>query len=68
MLQSVTEWNRKKINDRFVSDLFPKNITRNPSPIMLLNKELLDILTAQAKASPRLWQHFDLRNSEHMAT
>ena len=35
---------------------------------MLLNKELLDILTAQAKASPRLWQHFDLRNSEHMAT
>lgn len=32
---------------------------------MLLNKELLDTLTAQAKANPRLRQHFDLRNSEH---
>ena len=35
---------------------------------MLLNKELLDTLTAQAKASPRLRQHFDLSNSEHKAT
>ena len=32
---------------------------------MLLNQELLDTLTTQAKASPRLRQHFDLRNSEH---
>ena len=32
---------------------------------MLLNKEFLDTLTAQAKVSPRLRQHFDLRNSEH---
>ena len=32
---------------------------------MLLNQEFLDTLTAQAKASPRLRQHFDLRNSEH---
>ena len=32
---------------------------------MLLNKEFLDTLTTQAKASPRLRQHYDLRNSEH---
>ncbi|MDO5340951.1 MAG: WbuC family cupin fold metalloprotein [Bacteroidia bacterium] len=32
---------------------------------MLLNKLLFDTLTAQAKANPRLRQHFDLRNSEH---
>ena len=31
---------------------------------MLLNKELLDTLTAQAKASLRLRQNYDLRNSE----
>ena len=30
---------------------------------MLINKELLDTLTAQAKANPRLRQHFDLRNT-----
>ena len=35
------------------------------SPIMLIIQSLLDQLTAQAKASPRLRQHFDLRNSEH---
>ena len=32
---------------------------------MLLNKEFLDTLTTQAKACPRLRQHYDLRNSEH---
>lgn len=31
---------------------------------MLLNQELLNTLTAQAKASPRLRQNYDLRNSE----
>ena len=30
---------------------------------MLINKELLDTLTAQVKANPRLRQHFDLRNT-----
>ena len=30
---------------------------------MLLNKEFLDTLTAQAKASPRLRQNYDLRNT-----
>lgn len=30
---------------------------------MQINKELLDILTAQAKASPRLRMNLDLRNS-----
>ena len=30
---------------------------------MLINKELLDTLTAEAKASPRLRMHFDLRDS-----
>ncbi len=30
---------------------------------MLINKELLDTLTAQAKASPRLRMHYDLRNT-----
>ena len=30
---------------------------------MLLNTELLDTLSAQAKASPRLRMNFDLRNS-----
>lgn len=30
---------------------------------MLINKELLDTLTAQAKVNPRLRQHFDLRNT-----
>ena len=30
---------------------------------MLLNQELLNTLTAQAKASPRLLQNYDLRNS-----
>ena len=30
---------------------------------MLLNKELLDTLTAQAKASPRLRMHYDLRDT-----
>ena len=32
---------------------------------MLLNQELLNTLTAQAKASPRLRQNYDLRNSEN---
>ena len=31
---------------------------------MLIDKELLDTLTAQAKASPRLRMHYDLRNSQ----
>ena len=31
---------------------------------MLLNQELLNTLTAQTKASPRLRQNYDLRNSE----
>ena len=30
---------------------------------MLIDKQLLDNLTAQAKASPRLRQHYDLRNT-----
>ncbi|MCR4826946.1 MAG: WbuC family cupin fold metalloprotein [Bacteroidales bacterium] len=30
---------------------------------MLINHPLLDSLTAQAKSSPRLRQHYDLRNS-----
>lgn len=30
---------------------------------MLINTALLDSLTVQAKASPRLWMHFDLRNT-----
>ena len=30
---------------------------------MLLNQELLNILTTQAKASPRLRQNYDLRNT-----
>ena len=30
---------------------------------MLLNQELLNTLTAQAKANPRLRQNYDLRNS-----
>ena len=30
---------------------------------MLINTELLDMLTAQAQASPRLRMNFDLRNS-----
>ena len=30
---------------------------------MQINKELLDILTAQAKASPRLRMNLDLRNT-----
>lgn len=30
---------------------------------MIFNKELLDNLTAQAKASPRLRMHYDLRDS-----
>lgn len=30
---------------------------------MLIDKELLDFLSAQAKASPRLRMNFDLRNS-----
>ena len=30
---------------------------------MLINQQLLDSLTAQAKASPRLRMNFDLRNS-----
>ena len=30
---------------------------------MLINTDLLDMLTAQAKASPRLRMNFDLRNS-----
>lgn len=32
---------------------------------MLITQSILSTLTAQAKASPRLRQHFDLRNSEH---
>ena len=32
---------------------------------MLLNQELLNTLTAQAKANPRLRQNYDLRNSEN---
>ena len=31
--------------------------------MMLLNTELLDTLSAQAKASPRLRMNYDLRNS-----
>lgn len=31
---------------------------------MLINPELLDLLTSQAKASPRLRRNYDLRNSE----
>ena len=31
---------------------------------MLISQSLLDTLTAQAKASPRLRQNYDLRNSE----
>lgn len=30
---------------------------------MIIDKEILDNLTAQAKASPRLRQHYDLRDS-----
>lgn len=30
---------------------------------MIINKQLLDSLTEQAKANPRLRQHFDLRDS-----
>lgn len=30
---------------------------------MIINKEALDNLSAQAKASPRLWMNMDLRNS-----
>ena len=30
---------------------------------MLLSQSLLDTLTAQAQASPRLWQNYDLRNT-----
>ena len=30
---------------------------------MLLDQELLNTLTAQAKANPRLRQNYDLRNS-----
>lgn len=30
---------------------------------MVINKQLLDNLTAQAKTNPRLRQHFDLRNT-----
>ena len=30
---------------------------------MLINQQLLDTLTAQAKSNPRLRQHYDLRNS-----
>ena len=32
---------------------------------MLISQSLLDTLTAQAKASPRLRQNYDLRNSEN---
>ena len=32
---------------------------------MLINKDVLDFLTAQARTSPRLRQHYDLRNSEN---
>lgn len=32
---------------------------------MTIDKELLDSLTAKAKANPRLRQNFDLRNSEN---
>lgn len=32
---------------------------------MIIDKELLDQLTAQAKANPRLRQNYDLRNSEN---
>ena len=32
---------------------------------MLLDQELLNTLTAQAKANPRLQQNYDLRNSEN---
>ena len=32
---------------------------------MLLNQELFNTLTAQAKANPRLRQNYDLRNSEN---
>ena len=32
---------------------------------MIINKQLLDTLSAQAKANPRLRQNYDLRNSEN---
>lgn len=32
---------------------------------MTIDKELLDLLTAKAKANPRLRQNYDLRNSEN---
>lgn len=32
---------------------------------MIIDKQLLDNLSAQAKANPRLRQNFDLRNSEN---
>ena len=32
---------------------------------MLINKELLNNLTEQAKVNPRLRQHYDLRDSEN---
>lgn len=32
---------------------------------MIINKQLLDTLSSQAKASPRLRQAYDLRNSEN---
>lgn len=35
---------------------------------MLLDSKLFDSLTEQAKVSPRLRQHFDLRNSEEDTT
>lgn len=35
---------------------------------MTIDKELIDQLTAQAKANPRLRQNYDLRNSENDAS
>ena len=32
---------------------------------MIINSDFLDLLTAQAKANPRLRQNYDLRNSEN---
>ena len=52
-------WKLKKtINKSLYSQLILDNII-----YMLINKQLLDTLTAQAKASPRLRMHYDLRNS-----
>ena len=39
------------------------NCSNKKKEIMVINKQLLDKLSAQAKASPRLRMNYDLRNS-----